>query len=45
MYELGTGNGKLLYALEMDSILGGDGFEVSVSRCKLADKFGSMLDG
>lgn len=42
--EIGSGNSKLLYALERDNILwGGTGYEVSASRCRLAEKFAEML--
>ncbi len=42
--EIGSGNSKLLYALEMCNVLeGGTGYEVSASRHRLANKFAELL--
>lgn len=42
--EIGSGNSKLLYALEIDNVLrGGTGYEVSASRHQLANKFAELL--
>ncbi len=42
--EIGGGNGKLLYSLEKKGILSrGINYEVSKSRCVLAEKFAEML--
>ena len=38
--EIGSGNGKLLFRMEMEGILNeGFGFETSKSRCKFSNKF------
>ena len=42
--EIGSGNSKLLYALEMDNVLGrGAAYEVSQSRYEMAEKFKELL--
>ena len=42
--EIGSGNSKLLYSLEMDNVLGeGTAYEVSSSRCRLAERFAEIL--
>lgn len=42
--EIGTGNGKLLFAMEQAKILrGGVGYEVSKSRCECAERFKKLL--
>lgn len=42
--EIGTGNGKLLFAMEQAGILsGGVGYEVSKSRCECAERFKKFL--
>lgn len=42
--EIGGGNGKLLYSLEKRGILrNGINYEVSRSRCELAEKFAKLL--
>lgn len=43
--EIGTGNGKLLYALEAQMNMGGRlvGYEVSKSRCQFANKFKKLM--
>ena len=43
--EIGSGNGKLLYALEAQMFNGGElvGYEVSKSRCQFAEKFKAWM--
>lgn len=42
--EIGTGNGKLLFAMEKAEILsGGVGYEVSKSRCECAERFKKLM--
>lgn len=42
--EIGTGNGKLLFAMENAGILGmGIGYEVSKSRCECAERFKKLM--
>lgn len=42
--EIGTGNGKLLFAMEQAGILnGGVGYEVSKSRCECAERFKNLM--
>lgn len=43
--EIGTGNGKLLFAMEKDGLLGegGIGYEVSKSRCECAERFKKLM--
>lgn len=42
--EIGTGNGKLLFAMENAGILGeGVGYEVSKSRCECAERFKKLM--
>ncbi len=42
--EIGTGNGKLLFAMEQTGILnGGVGYEVSKSRCECAERFKKLM--
>lgn len=42
--EIGTGNGKLLFAMEQSGILnGGVGYEVSKSRCECAERFKRLM--
>ncbi len=42
--EIGTGNGKLLFAMEKAGILsGGVGYEVSKSRCECAERFKRLM--
>ena len=42
--EIGTGNGKLLFAMEKNGILGGGiGYEVSKSRCECAERFKKLI--
>ena len=42
--EIGCGNGKLLYSMELSGILSSAvGYEVSLSRSRMAHKFGEIL--
>lgn len=42
--EIGTGNGKLLFAMERAEILGkGIGYEISKSRCICAERFKKLM--
>ena len=42
--EIGTGNGKLLFAMEQNGLLrGGIGYEVSKSRCECAERFKKLM--
>lgn len=43
--EIGSGNGKLLYRLELENLLKfGIGFEISRSRCKFSKKFSKITN-
>lgn len=45
VYEIGSGNSKLLYRLEIDGLLGkGVGIEVSKTRYEFAEKFREYVD-